>query len=182
MSVSVAQVRVLALSGSLRKVSKNTALLQAAVIVAPQGMQVDVFGGLGEMPLFNPDIEDQPPYPPSVQAFQRALVRADALLICCPKYAHGVPGAFKNALDWVVGSGEMVDKPVGLLNVSAQGNSAQSSLKETLTVMSARLIPEACLQIILTGPPEEAAALAGRPDVTAALQQALRALVQNVSV
>ena len=171
-------MQVLALSGNLRRVSKNTALLEAA-LVAPANVEVHFFTGLGDLPLFKPDLEEQPG--PTVQVFQRALAEADALLICCPEYAHGVPGAFKNALDWVVGSGELVGKPAGLLNVSAQGDHAQAALKETLTVMSARLVPAACLRVVLTGPQEQAAVLASIPEVSAALRQALRALVQKVS-
>jgi NAD(P)H-dependent FMN reductase len=61
-----------------------------------------------------------------------------------PEYAHGVPGTLKNALDWVVGSGELVGKPVGLWNLSARAVHAHASLVETLRKMSALVLPEAC--------------------------------------
>ena len=169
-------VRVLALSGSLRGSSKTSALLEAARIVAPSGVTVSVFRGLGDLPLFNPDYEDRPPA--AVLTFQRALALADTVLICCPEYAHGVPGAFKNALDWVVGSGELVNKPVGLLNASAAGGYAQESLRETLSVMSARIVPAACLRVALSGPVQPASLLATLPEVTGPLQEALQALAR----
>ena len=168
----------LALSGSLRGRSKNTALLEAAQVVAPSGVKVSMFRGLPDLPPFNPDHEERPP--PPVLDFQRALAQADALLICCPEYAHGVPGAFKNALDWVVGSGELVNKPVGLLNASATGEYAQDSLRETLTVMSARLVPAACLRVAVPGPVRPAALLATLPEVAGTLRTVLQALMQDV--
>ncbi len=167
-------MRVLALSGSLRRVSKNTALLAAAALVAPEGVTVTPFEGLAELPPFNPDHEDQAPEP--VRAFQAALAASDAVLICCPEYAHGLPGAFKNALDWVVGSGELVGRPVGLLNASMQADFAQANLRETLGVMSARLVEGACLRVPLAGPAQAPDTLAARPEVTGALRGALAAL------
>ncbi|WP_407568977.1 NADPH-dependent FMN reductase [Deinococcus altitudinis] len=178
METETLPVRVLALSGSLRGISKNTALLEAARMVAPAGVTVSLVPGLTELPPFNPDHEERPPRP--VLDFQRALAQADALLICCPEYAHGVPGAFKNALDWVVGSGELVNKPVGLLNASAGGEYAQDSLRETLSVMSARLVPAACLRVAVPGPVRPAALLAALPEVSGPLQAALQALLQDV--
>jgi chromate reductase, NAD(P)H dehydrogenase (quinone) len=167
-------ISVLALSGSLRQESKNTAFLQAAALVAPENVRVHLYPHLGDLPPFNPDLEDQ--VGPAVQTFRQALAEADALLICCPEYAHGVPGAFKNALDWVVSSGELVGKPVGLLNASAQGEFAQASLEGTLHVMSARLVPAACLRIAVAGPPQGAGVLAALPEVAQPLIRVLTAL------
>ena len=69
------------------------------------------------------------------------------MVICSPEYAHGVPGVLKNALDWVVGSGELVDKPVGVWNLSPRAVHAHASLLETLRTMSARVLPEVCVAI-----------------------------------
>src|SRR5262249_10920624 len=66
---------------------------------------------------------------------------ADAVLVCCPEYAHGVPGSFKNALDWIVSSGELTDKPVALIMASASGaEQARAALVPTLRVIGANLI------------------------------------------
>jgi NAD(P)H-dependent FMN reductase len=111
-------VRVLAISGSLRRASSNSALVAAAIHVAPSVVHVSVFHDLAELPPFNPDIESEGT-PDAIINFRAKLRACDAVLISSPEYAHGVPGVLKNALDWLVGSGELVDKPVSLINVDA---------------------------------------------------------------
>ena len=75
-----------------------------------------------------------------------ALVRhADALLICSPEYARGVPGSLKNALDWLVSSDAFVGKPVALINTSPRATHAQASLALTLETMAGRMVPEASI-------------------------------------
>jgi NAD(P)H-dependent FMN reductase len=143
--------RVLCLSGSLRRRSANTAALQAAQVLAPDGLDLVLYGGLGELPLFNPDLEASA-MPPAALALREAVGRADALLIACPEYAHGVPGAFKNLLDWLVGSLEFPGKPVALLNASGRGSHhAQDALVEVLTTMSAQVLGGASLTVSLPG-------------------------------
>jgi chromate reductase len=132
-------VQILAISGSLRAVSSNTALLQAAARLAPPTVVVTLYDGLATLPPFNPDRDDEDPPDPAVAALREQLRAADGVLISTPEYAHGVPGSLKNLLDWVVGSGELVDKPVALLHAS-RSPWALGSLRETLTVMSARLV------------------------------------------
>jgi chromate reductase, NAD(P)H dehydrogenase (quinone) len=140
---------ILAISGSLRAASSNTAILQAAKRLAPARLEVVIFEGLGELPHFNPDFESEPPT--VILEFQRRLRASSAVMISSPEYAHGVPGTLKNALDWVVGSGELVGKPTALFGVTARGEFAQASLRETLTVMTASLIEGACVDIPLPG-------------------------------
>ena len=143
--------RVLCLSGSLRRVSSNTAALLAARELAPPDLSLTLYTGLGALPLFNPDDENDP-LPPSVQALRHAVGASDALLIACPEYAHGVPGAFKNLLDWLVGSLEFPDKPVLLINASARGSHhAQDALCEILRTMSAHLLSPEPLMVALPG-------------------------------
>jgi NAD(P)H-dependent FMN reductase len=79
------------------------------------------------------------------------LIACDAVVIASPEYAHGVPGVLKNALDWIVGSGELVGKPVALINASSRATHAWASLLEILTTMSACVIREASLTIPLQG-------------------------------
>jgi chromate reductase, NAD(P)H dehydrogenase (quinone) len=143
--------QVLCLSGSLRRVSSNTSALLAAQQLAPTGLALTLYDGLGKLPLFNPDDETEN-LPPVVQVLRDAVGRSDALLIACPEYAHGVPGAFKNLLDWLVGSLEFPDKPVLLLNTSARGSHhAQDALCEILRTMSARLLSPEPLVVALPG-------------------------------
>src|SRR5882724_10769909 len=118
-----APVRVLAISGSLRRASSNSALVAAAARLAPDTVKVSIYRGLEELPHFNPDLDDDSA-PQSVVGFRASLQACDAVLISSPEYAHGVPGVVKNALDWVVGSGELVDKPIALVNASPRATHA----------------------------------------------------------
>ena len=93
-------VNVLALCGSLRAASLNAALLRATARLAPDGLRVEIFSGLAELPLFNPDLEADMPAP--ARRLQAAITACDALLIARPEYAHGVTAVIKNALDWLV--------------------------------------------------------------------------------
>jgi len=134
-------------------------------------MEIIVYGGLGDLPHFNPDLEGAEP---SQVTDLRAQVRsADGLLICSPEYAHGVPGVLKNALDWLVGGEEFVAKPVAFFNASARSTRALESLTETVTVMSARLVSEASITVPLLGKNLDAAAIAAQPEMASALRTAL---------
>src|SRR5579862_7006350 len=136
-------MRVLALSGSLRRASINSALLRAAARLAPASIAVTVFTELGALPLFNPDLEATPP--PPVQALRRCIATADALVIASPEYAHGISSPIKNALDWLVSFEPFVGKPVAVLNASPRAQYAYAALLETLRTMSALLVPQACI-------------------------------------
>lgn len=143
--------RVLCLSGSLRGRSANTALLKAARQLAPVGLALSVYEGLGSLPLFNPDDEVEP-LPGSISALRREVGASDVLLIACPEYAHGVPGAFKNLLDWLVGSLEFPAKPVVLWNASGRESfHAQAALREILLTMSAQIVEPASVTVPLPG-------------------------------
>jgi chromate reductase len=170
-------VRILTLSGSLRAQSTNAALLRAASALAPPGMYCVAFDGLAGLPAFDPDLEKSGQLPPAVQAWMRALQSSSGLIISSPEYAHGMPGALKNALDWVVGSGELVDKPVLLFNAaSAGGEKAQAALVQTLTVMNARVLVEASLLGPLLHQPMDDHGQISKPELAQALRQSLQAL------
>ncbi|HKH71172.1 MAG TPA: NADPH-dependent FMN reductase, partial [Vicinamibacterales bacterium] len=100
-------VRVLAISGSLRRASSNGALVGAVAQLASGGVEVSIYRELASLPPFNPDLEEETA-PEAVARFRAALQACDAVLISSPEYAHGVPGVLKNALDWVVASGELI--------------------------------------------------------------------------
>lgn len=138
-------MRILAIPGSLRRGSSNAALLRAAARVAPPGVEIEMYEDLGALPHFNPDLDGEDAEPPEpVRALRALLVAADAVLISSPEYAHGVPGSLKNLLDWLVSAGELVDKPVALLNASPVGGEfAQKALLETLRTMNWRVVDEA---------------------------------------
>jgi NAD(P)H-dependent FMN reductase len=166
--------RWLALCGSLRSASSNRALLLAAQQLAPAGVNVVLYEGLAGLPPFNPDIEEgNAPLPPPVGALRRAVGEAEALLVACPEYAHGVPGSFKNLLDWLVGSLEFPNKPVVLFNAAARAHHAQAQLAETLHTMNARLLLPTPYLIALPRNDIDATAILDEPDLSASLRAAL---------
>jgi chromate reductase len=141
-------MRILALSGSLRANSSNARLLRAGARLAPEGARFTFYDQkIAELPHFNPDLDAEGAVaPPPVAELRRQLAAADGVLICCPEYAHGVPGAFKDALDWIVSSGELTDKPVAVLMASASGAEyARAALVPTLEVMGAKIVFERSL-------------------------------------
>jgi chromate reductase, NAD(P)H dehydrogenase (quinone) len=156
-------MRVLALSGSLRAASINSAFCRAAVRLAPATLRIEWYSDLGGLPLFNPDLEAQPPARAAV--FRRAVVGADALLIASPEYAHGISGVMKNALDWLVGYEGMVEKPVAVVNASPRARHAYDALQEVLRTMSARLVPEASVTLPLLGGAVTEEAMLAVPDI-----------------
>jgi NAD(P)H-dependent FMN reductase len=91
-------MHLIALSGSLRQGSFNTQALRALQDLAPAGMTIGLYDGVGTLPHFNPDVESAA-LPDAIREFRQQVVAADGLVIACPEYAHGLPGSFKNALD-----------------------------------------------------------------------------------
>jgi chromate reductase len=169
-------IRVLGISGSLRRSSMNTALLVAAARLASESVDVSIYTDLAELPPFNPDL-DGDRTPVAVTSFRSQLEACDAVLISSPEYAHGVPGVLKNALDWVVSSSELVNKPIGVINASGRATHAWMSLRDTLTVMSARLIAAASITIPLEGRTLDATGIARDARLSGALRSAIGALV-----
>lgn len=145
-------VTLLAMSGSLRRGSSNTLLIEAAAQLAPPGTRVLVYRGLHDLPHFNPDL-DTPARPAPVELLRRLVASADGILISSPEYAHGVPGSLKNALDWLVSGTEFPNIPVALLSVSPHAVHARASLAETLRTMSAELVEPACITVPFTTRP-----------------------------
>ncbi|MDH6129233.1 NAD(P)H-dependent oxidoreductase [Kitasatospora sp. GP82] len=90
--------RVLAISGSLRAASYHTQLLGCLQPLAPEGMHIELFPGLGDLPHFSEDLETDPPAP--VRELWQAIADADGLIIATPEYNGAIPGVLKNALDW----------------------------------------------------------------------------------
>lgn len=172
-------MRLLAISGSLRAESSNSRLLRAAQTLAPEGVTIDLYGGLGTLPHFNPDDDVDTP-PPIVTQFRAEIGAADGLLVSSPEYAHGVPGSLKNALDWLVSSAEIIDKPIALLNASARATFAHAQLAETLRTMSTRIIEPASITISLDGRKLDVPGLLATPDIVASLRAALDAFAEAI--
>lgn len=114
--------------------------------MAPAHVTITTYQGLGELPHFNPELDNDTP-PTQITELRTLLKQADGVLICTPEYAFGIPGSLKNALDWTVSSGEFVDKPVALITASSVGNNAHAALLLTLGAISAKIADEAALLI-----------------------------------
>jgi chromate reductase, NAD(P)H dehydrogenase (quinone) len=140
-------IRILAISGSLKAGSVNTALLQEMSAFADSSVHYRLYEGLEELPPFNPDHETGNS---AVKEFKKQLRESDGLLISTPEYAFGVPGVLKNALDWTVHSGELNDKPVAVLSASplpTGGDKAMASLRLTLSALGTITKEEMVLSI-----------------------------------
>ena len=170
-------MNILTISGSLRARSSNTELLRALALLAPASTHVTMYEGLAALPHFNPDLDQDGAVPPEpVRALRAQVAFADAIVISSPEYAHGVPGALKNALDWLVSGTEILDKPIGLLNASQHSLHAHPSIGETLRTMSANVVAEASVTIPLAGRRLDAAEIAADPELAPLLRAALAAL------
>ena len=134
-----------------------------------------LFRGLVDLPHFNPDLDTATP-PAAVVALREAVDSADALLICTPEYAHGVPGTLKNALDWLVSYPPFLNKPVAIINARPGADYAQASLRETLSAMNARLLDNATVTLPLTSNTLDVDTLIRLPAIREALLPSLTAL------
>ena len=171
-------IRFLAISGSLRTGSSNTTLLRAATLLAPEGMKVQVYDSLGALPHFNPDLEGVEPL--VVKDFSDLVGAADGVIISSPEYAHGVPGVLKNALDWLVGGFDFINKPVALFNASPRSTYAIASLSEIITVMSGRIVPEASITVALREKHLDEDAIVSHPVIASMLRAALNAFADAI--
>ncbi|GAA3801479.1 NADPH-dependent FMN reductase [Streptomyces phyllanthi] len=112
--------RILALVGSLRTGSHNRQLAESAVVHAPEGVEVEIYEGLADLPFYNEDI-DTPGNVPSAQALRAAVAGADALLLCSPEYNGTMPAVLKNAIDWLsrpYGQSAISGKPVAVIGAA----------------------------------------------------------------
>jgi NAD(P)H-dependent FMN reductase len=177
----VSTSNLLGISGSLRAQSINTEVLHAVGLIAPPSVHIEVFRGLVELPHFNPDLDTEGAVAPAaVQALRAHVAAADGLFICSPEYAHGVPGALKNAMDWLVSSPEILFKPIGLLNASPRSVHAPAALAETLRTMSGMLVPGASVDLPLSGRRLNAAGIAADATLAQLLRAAVEALVSAI--
>jgi len=129
-------MKIVAISGSLRKNSYNTFLLEAAINFLPESASVAIYD-ISDIPLYNQDL-DGDTKPESVERLKRAITEADALLIATPEYNYSIPGGLKNAIDWASRPGyksPLAHKPVAVMSASMSsvgGARAQNHLKQIL--------------------------------------------------
>jgi chromate reductase, NAD(P)H dehydrogenase (quinone) len=173
------KIRILALSGSLRKSSYNTALLNAMSQLAPEHIKIRLFKHLGELPPFNPDLEDEPH--PALAALHQELSAADGVFIASPEYAHGISGVLKNALDWLVSSESFPNMPVALFNTSPRASHAQAALREVIRTMSGIIVEEASISIPLLGSGLNHEEIISHPEISTALSRAIHSFVTSMT-
>ncbi|TPN17439.1 NAD(P)H-dependent oxidoreductase [Mesorhizobium sp. B2-1-3] len=172
-------LNLLAISGSLRAASTNSALVAALAWNAPEGCRVAIHEGLGLLPIFNPDDEGERT-PSEASRLIDAVTAADGVIISCPEYAHGVPGGLKNALDWLVSRDAAVDKPAMLVHASPRSLYARAALAEIMRTMSFALY-DGGLEIGLLGKkPAEVEAVLGEQANALAMRDALSAFADFI--
>jgi|SRR6185437_2937089 len=130
-------VNILAISGSLRADSFNTIILHTIAASAPSNVHITIYSGIANFPFFSPELDNQNSNT-AVNDLRKKIAEADGVLISTPEYAFGVPGVLKNALDWMVSSGELNEKPIFSISASplnTGGEKALSSLLLTLVAL-----------------------------------------------
>ncbi|MFL5909933.1 MAG: NADPH-dependent FMN reductase [Gaiellaceae bacterium] len=140
-------MKILGVSGSPRAESYNTALLREAAKLAPSGVEVELWEGIGDLPIYDQDLEDD--VPDSVRRLREDWGSADAILFATPEYNGSVPGGLKNAVDWASrpkGDAALLNRTVGVVGAS-QGQFgalwAQQDLRRILGIAGARVVGEA---------------------------------------
>ncbi|HUO36458.1 MAG TPA: NAD(P)H-dependent oxidoreductase [Mycobacterium sp.] len=157
----MSDIKVLALVGSLRAASVNRQLAELATEVAPQGVTVTVFEGIGDLPFYNEDI-DRDPVPVPVAELRRAAGPADAALVVTPEYNGSIPAVLKNAIDWLsrpFGAGALRDKPLAVIGTSAGqygGVWAHDETRKSFGIAGSRVLDGVSLSL-------PAQALGGKP-------------------
>lgn len=179
MDVPIKNIKLLAISGSLRNKSSNSAVLQAIKTLAPASVDVSLYLGLDRLPHFNQDL-DKEPLPEEIISLRKQIKESDGILISSPEYAHGVPGSLKNALDWLVSSVEFPGKPVALINTNPRATIGFASLKEILTTMSAKIFESSNLTLDITGRKLDTQGIVMNPELSTFLKKMIAIYTQNI--
>ena len=170
-------IKIVAISGSLRKASYNTAVLEALKQMAPEYVEI-IIGDIGTLPLFNPDREGE--FIPALENLKSSLAEASGLIIASPEYAHGISGPMKNALDWLVSGVEFPNKPIMLINTSPRASHAAESLREVLKTMSGVIIESACLSVPLLSSGLDKNGIVANPAICAMLKASLSEFCRGI--
>jgi chromate reductase, NAD(P)H dehydrogenase (quinone) len=178
-------MRILGISGSLRRDSHNTALLRAAAELLPPGVELEIFDGLKAIPPYDADDDIPGETDPAVEALKQAIANADAVLVATPEYNHSIPGVLKNALDWVsrpYDATPLRGKPVAVIGASTGlfgAVWAQAEARKVLRTIGAHVLDDE----LPVGIAHEAFDEQGRlrdPELTARLHDVVSSLVREV--
>ncbi|AEW02451.1 hypothetical protein A4D02_00410 [Niastella koreensis] len=136
------KIKILSVSGGIRPTSSNALLVKEIQKWAPENVEISIYQGLATLPAF-----DDGPASETVNDWIRQLTEADGVLICSPEYAFGVPGALKNAIEWTVRSGELVNKPLALITAASSGDKAHAAWLQIFSAISSDIPPGGALLI-----------------------------------
>lgn len=174
-------MKILTLCGSLRKESSNGEVLKAFALLAPEGVSVERFSGMCDLPHFNPDL-DVDPLPKTVVELREQVAACSGIVISTPEYVHALPGAFKNLLDWLVSDPRFMRKLVGILQVDRGSRWAFDSLREVIKTMNAEIVEDAVALLPLNNNRMSRNDLLQNEDLGALLLQSMNAMVQAMQV
>ena len=171
-------VRILALVGSLRAGSHNRQLAEAAVKHAPEGVTIELYEGLADVPFYNEDIDNEAALPATAARLREAAGQVDGLLLFSPEYNGTIPAVLKNAIDWLsrpYGAGAFTGKPVAVVGTAFGqfgGVWAQDETRKALGIAGATVLEDAKLSIpgsvvrfAETHPGDDAEVVAGLTEV-----------------
>lgn len=174
--------RVLALAGSLREASISRGLAAAAVAVAPPGIRVEIFDGLGDIPFFNEDTDTPNPVPATALRLREAITAADAVLMITPEYNGSLPAVLKNAIDWAsrpYGRGALAGKRIAIIGLSTGRRGGARALEELRVIVGIAggiVVEGACLSVGSAGHLFSAERTPADAEVEAKISEALRLL------
>ncbi len=152
-------MKILAISGSARVASTNTAMLQAVSHIARPDHLVTVFSEISCLPVFSPDFEGGP-LPSTVRRFTDMIEDNDGIIVASPEYVRAIPGGLKNAIDWLVSRDEMIAKPIALMHASHRGEDMLAQLRLVLSTVSQRFSDDLFIRFeLMKLSPEEIAKL-----------------------
>lgn len=165
---------ILALMGSARQASTNETILTLVEARLPEAVRMRWYRGLEQLPWFNPDLDAEGAGPPEAVAdFRHQLQAADGLLIATPEYVFSLPGLLKNALEWLVSSMVLREKPAAFIVSAASGEQAFGSLDRILSTLVQQPLAEDCKLLVRGG----RGLIAGGRFTDARVDEALSALV-----
>lgn len=170
---------IFTIPGSLRSGSSNHNILKFLGELAPGNIKYTIYDSLATIPPFDPGLDGDAP-PLAVAELRRLITNADAIIICTPEYAFDVPGQLKNALDWLVSSSTLVDKPVALITASSSGEYAHPSLLRTFGALLANVIEGACLLVPFIRSKMDSEGKVTDESLKEALENALRILLNKI--
>lgn len=171
-------IEILTICGSLRSGSSNAKLIEAYSRCAPSGLTFTRLDTIGDLPIYNPDIDEDPL--PSAVIEARSIVRsAELLIFSTPEYIHSLPAALKNLLEWLVGDPDFYGKKALILHANSSSQFALSELREVLSTMSAQILDQACVVVDLGSNKTTVDEILQNEDIKSSLVRSSEVMIQT---